>query len=96
MGLPYVWTSRLRVVARNRIDTGHFHQVGARFATVSVVTSVNVPSMFLDYKCTFTVALQIRMKSISPPSIGNYTIGVIIKDNRWYIYGCNTVTNMVE
>ena len=50
---------------------GSFHQVGARFVTVSIVTSVNVPSIILDYKCTFTV-LQIRMKSISPPSIGNY------------------------
>ena len=48
------------------------HQVGARFVTVSIVTSVNVPSIILDYKCTFTVVLQIRMKSISPPSIGNY------------------------
>ena len=40
--------------------------------TVSIVTSVNVPSIIRDYKCTFTVVLQIRMKSISPPSIGNY------------------------
>ena len=51
---------------------GSFHQVGARFVTVSIVTSVNVPSIILDYKCTFTVVLQIRMKSISPPSIENY------------------------
>ena len=43
----------------------------ARFVTVSIVTSVNVPSIILDYKCTFTVVLQIRMKSISPPSVGN-------------------------
>ena len=49
---------------------GSFHQ--ARFMTVSIVTSVNVPSIILDYKCTFTIVLQIRMKSISPPSIGNY------------------------
>ena len=40
--------------------------------TVSIVTSVNVPSVILDYKCTFTVVLQIIMKSISPRSIGNY------------------------
>ena len=32
---------------------GSFHQVGAR-----VVTSVNVPSIILDYKCTFTVDLR--------------------------------------
>ena len=53
---------------------GSFHQVGARFVTVSIVTgtSVNVPSIILDYKCTFTVVFQIRMKLISPPSIGNY------------------------
>ena len=51
---------------------GSFHQVGARFVTVSIVTSVNAPFVILDYKCTFTVVLQIRMKSISPPSIGNY------------------------
>ena len=51
---------------------GSFHQVGARFVTVSIVTSVNVPSIILDYKCTFTVVIQIRMKSISPPSMGNY------------------------
>ena len=44
---------------------GSFYQVGARFVTVSVVTSVNVPSIILDYKCTFTVVLQIRMKSIN-------------------------------
>ncbi len=25
------------------------HQVGARFVTVSIVTSVNVPSIILDY-----------------------------------------------
>ena len=56
-----------------RNDTyGSFHQVGAPFVTVSVVTSVNVPSIILDYKCTFTVVLQIRMKSISAPSTGNY------------------------
>ena len=51
---------------------GSFHQVGERFVMVSIVTSVNVPSIILDYKCTFTVVLQIRMKSISPPSIGCY------------------------
>ena len=28
---------------------GSFHQVGARFVTVSIVTSVNVPSIILDY-----------------------------------------------
>ena len=47
---------------------GSFHQVGARFVR-SFVTSINVPSIILDYKCTFTVVLQIRIKSISPPSI---------------------------
>ena len=36
------------------------------------VNSVNVPSIILDYKCTFTVVLQSGMKSLSPPSIGNY------------------------
>ena len=51
---------------------GSFNQVGARFVTVSIVTSVNVPPIILDHRCTFTVVLQIRMKSISPPSIGNY------------------------
>ena len=45
---------------------------GPRFVMVSIVTSVNVPCIILDYKCTFTVVLQIRMISISPPSIGNY------------------------
>ena len=56
----------------NTLFGGSFHQVGARFVTVSIVTSVNVPSIILDYKGTVTVVLQIRMKSISPPSIGNY------------------------
>ena len=51
---------------------GSFRQVGARFVTVSMVTFVNIPSIIIDYKCTFTVVLQIRMKSISPPSTGNY------------------------
>ena len=31
---------------------GSFHQVGAQLVTVSIVTSVNVPSIILDYKCT--------------------------------------------
>ena len=56
----------------NDVCGSAFHQVGAQFVTVSIVTSVNAPSIFLDYKCTFTVVLQIRMKSISSPSIGNY------------------------
>ena len=51
---------------------GSFHRVGARFVTLSIVTSVNAPSIILDYKCTFIVVLQIRIKSISLPSIGNY------------------------
>ena len=51
---------------------GHSTRFGARFVTVSIVTSVNVPSIILDYKCAFTVVLRIRMKSISLPSIGNY------------------------
>ena len=33
---------------------GSFHQVGARFVTVSVVTSVNVPSIILDYDSELT------------------------------------------
>ena len=51
---------------------GSFHQVGVQFEPVSIVTFVNVPSIIFDYKCTFTVVLQVRMKSISPLSIGNY------------------------
>ena len=35
------------------------------FVTIFVATNK-------DYECTFTVVCQIRMKSISPPSIGNY------------------------
>ena len=31
---------------------GSLHQVGTRFVMVSIVTSVNVPSVILDYKCT--------------------------------------------
>ena len=45
---------------------GSFHQVGAWCVTVSIVTSVNVPSIIFDYKCTFSVGMK------SPPSIGNY------------------------
>ena len=56
----------LKVTKPNDIF-GSFHQVGARFVMVSIVTSVNVPSIILDYKRTFTVVLQMRMKSISPP-----------------------------
>ena len=76
---------------------GSCHQVGARFVTVSTVTSVNVPSIILDYKCTFTV-VQIRMKSISPPSIGNYN-NVNLESSPKIIYGTftdvtiDTVTN---
>ena len=66
--------AKLKVEGENEcsIVIGSFYQVGARFVTVSIVTSVNVQSIILDYKCTFTVVLQIRMKSISPPSIENY------------------------
>ena len=68
---------------------GSFHQVGARFVTVSIVTSVNVPSIILDCKCTFTVVLQIRMKSISPPSIGNYN-----NVNKWMYWVCAIINLM--
>ena len=65
--------SQFRYLSKRFMDVcGSFHQVGAWFVTVSTVTSVYVPSIILDYKCTFTVLLQIRMKSISPPSVGNY------------------------
>ena len=60
-----------RQLSKSSNVPGSFHQVGARFVAVSIVTSINVPSIILDYKCTFTV-VQITMKPISPPSIGNY------------------------
>ena len=68
--LQYPCCQRLLAWCLITIDWyGSFHQYGgARFVTVSIVTSVNVPSIILDYNCTF----QIRMKSISPPSRGNY------------------------
>ena len=33
----------------NNAIYGSFHQVGTRFVTVSIVTSLNVPSIILDY-----------------------------------------------
>ena len=46
-----------------------------------VVTSIDVPFIIL-YECTFTVVLQIRMKSIPVPWIGRYNIMLIRSHNK--------------
>ena len=71
---------------------GSFHQVGARFVTVSIVMSVNVPffSSWLWLLINIVVNSFWRWRDWFHSNLkSNCECALIIKDNRWYIYGFN-------